>query len=140
MGLIRLIWRSTGIGRTIDTVKNIVDEGGMIKGLKKTTREDLLEDLPITKIVYKVGLEEGTHEGYKDASQEYEKKLLEQAEEFLKQKKIYENEREEYELLMDDYEKEIEKLSNKLHRNENENRYLQQLLINERELKMMKKH
>ena len=27
MGLKRGLWRSTGIGRTIDTVKNIVDEG-----------------------------------------------------------------------------------------------------------------
>ena len=35
MGLKRGLWRSTGIGRTIDTVKNIVDEGSISGGVKR---------------------------------------------------------------------------------------------------------
>lgn len=52
MGLGRMLWRSTGIGRTIDTVKNMVEEGSVIEGVKKTAKEDWCEDNPITSRVY----------------------------------------------------------------------------------------
>lgn len=41
MGLKRGLWRSTGIGRTIDTVKNIVDEGSISGGVKKDDKRGL---------------------------------------------------------------------------------------------------
>ena len=41
MGLKRGLWRSTGIGRTIGTVKNIVDEGSISGGVKRMIKEDL---------------------------------------------------------------------------------------------------
>lgn len=47
MGLGRLIWRSAPIGRTIDTVKNMVEEGSVVEGYKKTIKEDITEDNPI---------------------------------------------------------------------------------------------
>ncbi len=49
MGLKRGLWRSTGIGRTIDTVKNIVDEGSISGGVKKMIKEDWTEDNPLGK-------------------------------------------------------------------------------------------
>lgn len=85
MGLGRMLWRSTGIGRTIDTVKNMVEEGSVIEGVKKTAKEDWCEDNPITSRVYQAGKYDGKVEGYEEASDEYEEKLLKQADEFLKQ-------------------------------------------------------
>lgn len=82
MGLKRLIWRSTSIGRTIDTLKNIVDEGSVIDGVKRTVKEDICEDNPIGKVIYEVGEYDGKTSGYVQASAEYEKKLLEQADFF----------------------------------------------------------
>lgn len=41
MGLKRGLWRSTGIGRTIDTVKNIVDEGKYFRWRKKDDKRGL---------------------------------------------------------------------------------------------------
>lgn len=35
MGLGRMLWRSTGIGRTIDTVKNMVEEGSVNRRRKE---------------------------------------------------------------------------------------------------------
>ena len=32
----------------IDTVKNMIDEGSVIKGYKKTVKETCCEDMPIT--------------------------------------------------------------------------------------------
>lgn len=40
---------------------------------------------------------EGKKQGYAEASDEYEKKLLDQAEEFIKQKKDFQKERDAYE-------------------------------------------
>ena len=44
MGLGRFLWRATGIGHRIDTVKNIVEEGSIVKGVKKTIKEDNRRD------------------------------------------------------------------------------------------------
>ncbi len=137
MGLERMLWRSTGLGRTIDTVKNMVEEGSVIEGIKRTAKEDLCEDNPITSRVYQAGRYDGKVEGYEEASDEYEEKLLKQADEFLRQKKIYESERAAYEELLDEYEVEIDTLSEKVNRTEAENEYLQQLLLRDRKLRRM---
>lgn len=137
MGLERMLWRSTGLGRTIDTVKNMVEEGSVIEGIKRTAKEDLCEDNPITSRVYQAGRYDGKVEGYEEASDEYEEKLLKQADEFLRQKKIYERERAAYEELLDEYEVEIDALSEKVNRTEAENEYLQQLLLRDRKLRRM---
>ncbi|MCR5667427.1 MAG: hypothetical protein K6G05_00045 [Lachnospiraceae bacterium] len=137
MGLRRMLWRSTQLGRTVDTVKNIVDEGSIVDGIKRTVKEDFCEDNPITSRVYQSGRYDGKIEGYEEASDEYEEKLLKQADEFLKQKQIFESERDSYEELLDAYEEEIDALSEKVNRTEAENEYLQQLLIRERKLRKM---
>ena len=56
---------------------------------------------------------EGMKEGYAAASEEYERKLNNQAEEFLSQKKEFQKEREEYENLLEEYEKYIVELERK---------------------------
>ena len=138
MGLGRFLWRSTSIGNMVGTVKNIMEEGDLVEGVKKTYKERYCEDNPITSQIYKAGRYDGKKEGYVDASEEYEKKLLEQADLFLKQKEVFENERDEYESLLDAYEEEIDRLSKKVDRTEEENRTLQRLLLKERELRHMK--
>lgn len=137
MGIKRFVWRSTGFGRTIDTVKNMIEEGSVIEGIKRTTKEDFTEDNPLTSAIYKVGKYDGTIEGYATASDEYENKFLKQADEFLKQKVVFEGERKAYERLLDEYESEIERLSNKLDRTKAENDFLQELLLRERKLKSL---
>lgn len=137
MGLKRLIWRNTGIGRTIDTVKNIVDEGGIIAGVKRTVKEDICEDNPIGKVIYEVGEDDGKKSGYVKASAEYEKKLLKQADLFLEQQKICEVERAQYEELLDEYESEIERLESKISKTEAEKEYLQELLLRDRRLRKL---
>lgn len=93
-----------------------------------------MEDNPLTTPIYNTGKYDGKIEGYTEASQEYETKLLEQAEEFLKQRQIFKEQQEAYEQLLDEYEKEIKALENKVDRTEQENMYLTQLLLNERQL------
>lgn len=138
MGLKRWLWSNNPIGKTVQIARNIGDEGSITGGLKKTIKQAWCEDDPISSRVYGAGKYEGKKEGYVEASNEYEKKLLEQADFFLKKEAIFENERNEYEALLDDYEKEIENLSAKVNRTEEENQYLQQLLLKERKLRQMK--
>ena len=95
MGFLRGIWRSSIAGRTIDTVTNCVMEGSVKDGIKRTIKEDFTEDNPIGKAIYQSGKYDGKVEGYEEASGEYEKKLLAQADEFLKQKKDFEKERDD---------------------------------------------
>ena len=109
-------------------------EGSVKDGIKRTIKEDFTEDNPIGKAIYQSGKYDGKVEGYEEASGEYEKKLLAQADEFLKQKKDFEKERDEYEALLDAYEQEIDELENKVDRTQAENELLQQLLIRERGL------
>lgn len=105
--------------------------------MKRTVKENYCEDNPMTSTIYQSGRHDGKKEGYADASYEYEKKLLAQADEFLHQTKIFEGEREVYEQLLDAYEIEIDTLSEKLNRTEAENEYLQQLLLRYRKLRKM---
>ena len=131
MGLMRFVWRSTFLGRTIDTVKNVVDERSVIDGVKRTVKEDVCEDNPIGRAIYNTGSYDGKKVGYSQASSEYEKKLLEQADLFLKQQRDYQVER-------DAYEAEIELLEGKVNKSESENEYLQELLLRERKLRKLK--
>lgn len=134
MGLKRGLWRSTGIGWVVDAVKNVVDEGSVSDGVKKTIKEDLTEDSPIGKMIYESGRYDGKKEGYEEASAEYEHKLIEQADRFLTQTRVFEEERDEYEKLLDEYDQEIELLENKADKTDRENKYLQELLLKERKL------
>jgi len=84
MGLLRGIWRSTKVGRAIDTIRNITDEGSFVDGVKRTLKEDFTEDNLIGKVIYDSGKHDGKKEGYVEASYEYKKKLIMQADEFLK--------------------------------------------------------
>jgi DNA repair exonuclease SbcCD ATPase subunit len=115
----------------------MVEEGSVVEGIKRTAKEDWCEDNPVTSRIYQAGRYDGKVEGCEEASDEYEKKLLEQADEFLKQKKIYETEREQYEELLDEYESEIEELEARVNRTEAENEYLQQLLLRDRKLRKL---
>lgn len=69
-----MLWRSTRIGRTIDTIKNIADEGSLVEGVKRTIKEDYCEDNPL--INAKSDKYDGKIEGDEETSCEYEKKLL----------------------------------------------------------------
>ena len=136
MGIGRFLRRTNSIVRIIDTTKNIIEEGSIKNGLKRTVREDL-EDTPIVSNIYNMGKYEGKKQGYVDASKEYEEKLLSQAEHFINQKELLINEVSNYEKLLDEYEVEIERLEGKLNKTESENQYLSKLLNNERKLKQM---
>ena len=83
------------------------------------------------KNLYDEGKDEGRRDGYVEASYEYEKKLLKQAEEFLKQKEIAKSKRKQY----DNY---IDELENKVQITEQEKEYLNRLLITERKLRRLK--
>ena len=49
MGFIRFLMKQTIPGySTVNTIKNIVDEGGVSGGVKRTLKEDFCEDNPIT--------------------------------------------------------------------------------------------
>lgn len=137
MGLKRLLWRSTTVGNTIDTIKNIVEEKNVFEGLKRTQKETWTEDVPITAEAYKMGTYDGKKCGYEEASAEYEKKMLQQADEFISQRRIYETERDKYEQLLNEYNAEIDRLEQTVNRTEAENQLLQELLLRERRLKAL---
>ena len=116
----------------------MVEEGSITEGFKRTLKEDLCEDNPLTKPIYDTGKYDGQIEGYNQASAEYEEKLLKQAEEFLKQKDLFIEQREAYEELLDAYDKEIEELKNKMNRTQEETEYFEKLLLSERQLVRLK--
>lgn len=138
MGLKRFIWRRTPTGAMIDTIRSIAEEKSVIGGLKRMQDEEWAEDNPVTSAIYKSGKYDGKKEGYIEASAVYEKKLLEQADAFLQQKEIFESQRKSYEDLLDQYEEEIDCLKKKADRSEAENQLLQQLLLREKQLKMIR--
>lgn len=119
----------------VDIIKNMKDEGSVIEGYKRTLKENYYEDNPISSRIYNAGRFEGKKEGYVDASQEYEKKLLSQADEYINQTKVFEKEKDAYEALLDEYEKEINFLELKVDKTEEEIAYLQELLLRERKLR-----
>lgn len=109
-------------------------EHPMVTGVYGSTLLDRVIDHETKPYVY-----EGKKQGYAEASDEYEKKFLTQAEEFIKQKKDFQMERDAYEALLDEYEIEIDKLNSKLNKSEDEKEYLYQLMLKERELKKLGK-
>ena len=138
MGIKRLIKHVAIPGSgAVDMVKNMIDEGSVMEGIKKSVKQNYTEDNPFTKMIYEQGKLDGKVKGYIEASDEYEIKFLEQADMFIQQKVIYENERDEYEKLLDAYEAEIEFLANKAERTPEENAYLQQLLLTNLELRKL---
>ena len=139
MGIGRgLIRNLVPFARHAATIKNMVEEKSVVEGIKKTAREDICEDNPLTSRIYATGKYDGKKEGYVEASEEYEEKLLSQANEFLKQKTIFESQRDEYEKLLDDYENEINRLESLNVRTQEETEYLKELLLSERQLIKMK--
>ena len=113
-----------------DIAKNIKEEKSAVKGIKKSIKQEIAEDNPITKAIYEIGSFDGKEMGYNDASKEYEEKLLKQAEAFLRQKELFENKREEYEALLNEYDKQIDILTEKNNRTESENKRLHKLIQN----------
>lgn len=142
MGVKRFLGKT--LIRTICPIYDYVDiskkvyQHGIKDGFKMKIREELLEDNPISSQIYKVGKYDGKQEGYVEASYEYEKKLLKQAEEFLNQKELAASKRREYQLLLDEYETYINKLEKKVEITEQEKDYLNQLLMAERKLRNLK--
>lgn len=92
----------------------------------------------LTKHAFNEGKHIGKKEGYVEASYEYEKKLLQQANKFLEQREAFNKENEEYRLLLNEYENYIEKLENREYLSIQEKDYLNQLLLAERKLKRLK--
>lgn len=137
MGILRQIIKMNPIGRTAATLYNMVDEGSVVKGIKRTFKEDITEDNPITSTIYKYGKSDGKQDGYVQASHEYEQKLLEQADLFLSQKIDFEKERNAYEELLTAYEQKIEELEKNNSRSEIENKILKKLLEKQAKLKSM---
>lgn len=91
-----------------------------------------------TKNAFNDGKHIGKKEGYVQASYEYEKKLLEQAEEFLNQKKDFYSQSEEYENLLDQYERYIDEITVENNLSEQEKDYMNKIMIMERKLKKLK--
>lgn len=123
--------------RVVDGIKNIKSEGGIIEGYKKSINDEI-EDIKAVSPGYKLGVFDGKKEGYSEASDVYEKKLMEQADLFLNQIKDYKKVQDEYDKLLDEYEKEIQFLTEKNNKTEKEKEYLQELLDRERKLKRLK--
>lgn len=92
----------------------------------------------LTKHAFNEGKHIGKKEGYVEASYEYEKKLLQQANKFLEQREAFNKENEEYRLLLNEYENYIEKLESREYLSIQEKDYLNQLLLAERKLKRLK--
>lgn len=120
-----------------DLVVNMVNEGGVVKGVKKSIKQEFCEDNPLTTAIYKAGKSDGKVEGYAEASDEYEDKLIKQGDLFLQEKKDLMKERDEFIELLDEYDKKIQELQEKNDKSEAEIRLLQMLLLKERELKRL---
>ena len=134
MGIIRFFAKLNGIYYWLPSSH----EKGFVEDIKET----LTEDFPLTAIPYQMGKKNGKYEGkkdgYQEASYEYEKKLIAQANAFLKQEKDFKKEKQAYEKLLDDYEKVISYYENKQKTNE-ENQLLEKLKAEDKKLKNLKK-
>ena len=136
MGFMRFLFKTIVPGGRIGSaLYNMVDEGSVVDGIKRTVREEITEDNLITSTVYKYGKSDGKQDGYIQASHEYEQKLLEQADLFLSQKEKFEKERNAYEELLDAYEEKICELQKNNKRTEDENDLLRKLLSKYKMLK-----
>lgn len=136
MGIMRFLFRTlTFTSEPNRLVDKVLEEKDIVKGIQKYSKEYFCEDFPVTSISYQLGHKDGTNDGINKASAEYEKKLADQADEFIRQKELLKQETEKYEKLIDDMEGEIEALENKLNRSEEENRALKLLIQKLNELK-----
>lgn len=101
----------------------------------RIAREGFYKRIPIINRVYSSGKYDGKQDGYVQASKEYEKKLLEQADQFLAQKKIFENQKDQYDALLVEYEQYIQEMEARDSLTNEEETQLNQILLTERKLK-----
>ena len=109
-------------------------EHPMVTGVYGSTLLDRVIDHETKPYVY-----EGKKQGYAEASDEYEKKLLRQAVDVIYLQIDFVLDRVAYEAVLDEYDFEIDKLNSKLNKSEDEKEYLYQLMLKERELKKLGK-
>ena len=138
MGFKRFLKKSLIPGYELKSIVENVVTFGVVDGLKEEFKETYLEDMPGISHVYNAGKHDGKKEGYEKASNEYEKKLIKQADEFLKQEKVFEIDRARYEQLIDDYEIYIEEMMKKSNMSNEEKDYMNQIMVIERKLKQLK--
>lgn len=138
MGFKRFLKKSLIPGYRLKGIVENVATFGVVDGLKEEFKETYLEDMPGVSHIYNAGKYEGKKEGYIQASNEYEKKLLKQGEEFLKQTKIFESDKVRYEKLIDDYERYIDEMMQKNNMSNQEKDYMNQIMVMERKLKKLK--
>ncbi len=138
MGFKRFLKKSLIPGYELKSIVENVVTFGVVDGLKEEFKETYLEDMPGISHVYNAGKYDGKKEGYEKASNEYEKKLIKQANEFLKQEKVFEIDRARYEQLIDDYEIYIEEMMKKSNMSNEEKDYMNQIMVIERKLKQLK--
>ncbi|EOU1892329.1 hypothetical protein [Clostridium perfringens] len=138
MGFKRFLKKSLIPGYELKSIVENVVTFGVVDGLKEEFKETYLEDMPGINHVYNAGKYDGKKEGYEKASNEYEKKLIKQADEFLKQEKVFEIDRARYEQLIDDYEIYIEEMMKKSNMSNEEKDYMNQIMVIERKLKQLK--
>ncbi|MFR1316697.1 MAG: hypothetical protein ACLSBN_13575 [Clostridium perfringens] len=138
MGFKRFLKKSLIPGYELKSIVENVVTFGVVDGLKEEFKETYLEDMPGISRVYNAGKYDGKKEGYEKASNEYEKKLIKQADEFLKQEKVFEIDRARYEQLIDDYEIYIEEMMKKSNMSNEEKDYMNQIMAIERKLKQLK--
>lgn len=134
MGYKRLLKKSLIPGYRLKCIVENVAIYGLVKGIKEELRETYLEDLPITSHIYNAGKHEGKKDGYVQASNEYESKFIEQANEFLNKTKDIRNQTDEYEKLLNDYDNYIHKIVQKDNLLEIEKANKSQVMITERKL------
>ncbi|MDK0537459.1 hypothetical protein QTH16_05130 [Clostridium perfringens] len=138
MGFKRFLKKSLIPGYELKSIVENVVTFGVVDGLKEEFKETYLEDMPGISHVYNAGKYDGKKEGYEKASNEYEKKLIKQADEFLKQENVFEIDRARYEQLIDDYEIYIEEMMKKSNMSNEEKDYMNQIMVIERKLKQLK--
>lgn len=132
MGLLKRIHENAKAGADAPINPLIADGGAQIASslLLKTTAKIL--DRATEDYVF-----EGKKQGYAEASDVYEKKLLEQANMFTKEKDAFTKERDEYEDLLDKFDKRICELQEKVNKSQQEVVLLNELLLKERELRKL---
>lgn len=111
MGLSRFLKKVLIPGYYQYKVVKKVSENGIVNGVKEELKEDFLDDIPIISHIYDAGKNDGyidgKEEGYVQASNEYEQKLLKQAEKFENEKGNVKKSIDEYKKLLNEYEKYI---------------------------------
>lgn len=138
MDVFRKIRRSSPALHAAETVKNMVDEKSVIKGVKKTLHEDICEDSVIGAAIYNSGHKAGYRKGYEEASRVYETKLHRQAQAFFDKTEVVKVQLKQYQELLKEYEKYIEELETENQRTKEENALLKKMLADKRRLESLK--